>query len=145
VALILNIGTSNGNLYPQTWWVILKLIPPIWVIAMLLETFLVGPFSHKMVECFTESTDGFNTRIVFNIIFCVFGMSAIMTLIGPMFGGEFLGALKAWPHHWPRNFGIMFWCELLFAQPVARQIMKKMHLNQMMKKKEKGALANYER
>lgn len=33
-------------------------------------------------------------------------------------------------HIWPRNFGIAFWIELLIAQPIARFVMKKMHIMQ---------------
>lgn len=29
--------------------------------------------------------------------------------------------------HWPRNFCVAFWCEILLAQPIARFVMKQIH------------------
>lgn len=31
--------------------------------------------------------------------------------------------------HWPRNFFVAFWCEMLLAQPTARKVMKLLHKN----------------
>lgn len=137
VMLFLNIGTSFGGINKEALKMIFILTPIIWIIAMLLESLLVGKISEKLVEKFTEPTDGFNTRILFNILFCVTGMSALMTIIGGMIGA---GKLTLEPFitffsHWPRNFCVAFWCEILLAQPIARKVMKMIHRDEKRKDK----------
>lgn len=36
-------------------------------------------------------------------------------------------------YHWPKNFCIAFWIEMLLAQPIARFVMKTMHVKQAAK------------
>lgn len=131
VMLIVNVGTGMGNLYKDTWIAILKSIPLVWVVAMLMESLVMGRFGRMMAAKFGGSTDGFNARILFNIVFVVLGMSVSMSVIGPMLSGEWIGeALRAFPAHWPRNFCAAFWCEICLAQPVARSVMKAWHTRQ---------------
>lgn len=129
VMLFLNVGTAFGTINGEVIKNILILTPIIWIIAMLLEALIVGRIAEKLVEHFTEPTDGFNTRILFNILFCVTGMSATMTIIGGMIGaGKFtLEPFETFFMHWPRNFCVAFWCEILLAQPTARKVMKLIH------------------
>lgn len=136
VMLILNVGTAMGKFDMTTLVAIVTLIPIIWVVAMLLETLVVGRIAQKLVEKFTEPTDGFNTRILFNIVFCVTGMSMIMTIVGSMIGtGKIsLEPFIEFPQHWPRNFCVAFWCEMLLAQPIARSVMKFIHRDKEIKK-----------
>lgn len=140
VMLILNIVTAFGGFSKEAFKTILILIPIIWIIAMLLESLLVGRISEKLVEKFTEPSDGFNTRILFNILFCVTGMSAIMTIVGGMIGeGKLsLEPFITFPSHWPRNFCVAFWCEILLAQPIARKAMKLLHKKSDIKEDIKG-------
>ena len=111
---------------------------------MLLESLLIGRISEKLVEKFTEPSDGFNTRILFNILFCVTGMSAIMTIVGGMIGeGKLsLEPFITFPSHWPRNFCVAFWCEILLAQPIARKAMKLLHKKSDIKEDIKGEESN---
>lgn len=141
VMLILNVGTEMGKLDATTFSAIITLIPIIWIVAMLLETLVVGRIAKKLVEKFTEPTDGFNTKILFNIIFCVTGMSIIMTIVGAMIGkGQVsIEPFIDFPQHWPRNFCVAFWCEILLAQPIARAVMKFIHKD----KKEKAIESTY--
>ena len=129
IMLILNIRTSFGKIDLKVFLIILKTWPIMIVIAMILETFVVGRIAAKLVEKFSEPSDGFNARILFTILFCVTGMSITMTIIGGMIG---LGKLSLIPFktffvHWPRNFCVAFWCEVLLAQPTSRFVMKKLH------------------
>ena len=129
-----NIARSFGKFDAEVMLTSLKCIPIIWVIVMLLMTFIVGRIANYGVRHFTEPTDGFNTRIVFNIIFCVTMMSMSMTLIGPLVGTIMSGQLEImevfmeWPYLWPTNFCVAFWVEMLVAQPLARIVMKRMHI-----------------
>ncbi|CZQ87543.1 Hypothetical protein Tpal_911 [Trichococcus palustris] len=127
----LNIGTSFGRLDKEVLTIILKCIPIVFVIAMLLENFVVGRIAEKLAHKFSEPTDGFNANILFRILFTVTGMSICMTIIGDMVGhGISWGSFERFPSHWPRNFAVALWCELLVAQPPARFVMKKLHEQQ---------------
>lgn len=59
VMLIVNVGTGMGNLYKDTWIAILKSIPLVWVVAMLMESLVMGRFGRMMAAKFGGSTDGF--------------------------------------------------------------------------------------
>lgn len=128
VMLILNIGTAFGGLTKEAFLAILKMLPIIWVVAMLVESLIVGKIAEKLVNKFTVPSDGFNTHILFNILFCVTGMSAIMTILGSLIGnGISFEPFLTFFSHWPRNFCVAFWCEILLAQPTARFVMKSIH------------------
>lgn len=128
-----NISKSFGRFDAEIMTISLKCLPILFVIVMLLITFVVGRIANYGVRRFTEPTDGFNTRIVFNIIFCVTMMSAIMTFIGPLVGDimsgnlDIAGLARDWPVNWPVNFFVAFWVEMLIAQPAARFVMKRKH------------------
>lgn len=131
VMLILNIGTAFGGFPKEAILAILKLIPIIWIVAMLVESFVVGKIASKLVNKFTETSDGFNSHILFNILFCVTGMSAIMTILGSLIGnGISFEPFLTFFSHWPRNFCVAFWCEILLAQPISRFSMKMLHNHQ---------------
>lgn len=129
VMMFLNISTSYGRIDLEVIKKILCLTPIMWVLAMLLESLIVGRISEKLVDKFCAKTDSFNARILFNILFCVTMMSAIMTIVGGMIGmGKIsIEPIKMFFHHWPRNFCVAFWCEILLAQPAARKVMTIIH------------------
>ena len=124
---LLNIVTEKG-INKDSLIIILKSIPIFIILAMLIETFLIGRISSKLVDIFTEPSDGFNTKILFNILFCVTGMSITFTLIGTIINtGISQELIENFLKHWPRNFCIALWIEILLAQPLARNIMKQIH------------------
>lgn len=124
----INIAIAFGRFDKEVLLIILKSIPLMWIVAMLLESLVIGNIAESLVNKFSESTDGFNAKILFNILFCVLGMSALMTIIGGMAGeGISLHPFVTFPSHWPTNFCIALWCEILLAQPVARLVMQKIH------------------
>lgn len=132
IMVFLNITTSFGKIDKEVLKIIGISLPIFWIIAMIIETTIVGRIAEKLVDKFTKHTDGFNTKILFNILFCVTGMSFLMTIIGGMYGEILSGNIGIdpildIPSHWPRNFFVAFWCEILVAQPVARFVMKKIH------------------
>lgn len=86
VMLILNISTSLNKFDLETLIIVAKMLPIIWIVAMLVENFIVGKISFILVSKFLGESDGFNAKILFNILFCVTGMSAIMTIFGGMIG-----------------------------------------------------------
>ncbi|MDD2626504.1 MAG: hypothetical protein PHT00_00555 [Candidatus Methanomethylophilus sp.] len=132
----LNIAQNNGGLDAGVIRTSLISLPVIWVVVMLLMVFVVGRIANRGMRRFVAPTDGFNTRIVFNIIFCVTMMSASMSFLGP-FVGECLSmditwqCAAEWASRWPTNFFAAFWVEVLLAQPTARAVMKHLHLRQL--------------
>lgn len=125
--VLLNIGTEKG-INRESIVLILKTVPIFIVLAMLIETFIIGRLSSKLVDYFTEPSDGFNSKILFNILFCVSGMSIVFTLIGTSLEtGISQDLIIKFFNHWPRNFCVALWVEILLAQPVARKIMKIIH------------------
>lgn len=107
----------------------LKIIPFAWIALMVLIRFIVKPLAGRLFNRFSSETDGFNARILLNIVLNVSMISFVMTIIGPWIGmGEInFDTLDHFFPAWFRNFGIAFWVELLFAQPIARAVMKSIH------------------
>lgn len=138
--LFINIGSEFGTINRNIIIIILKLIPIFWVIALLLESLIIGRIASKLVEKFSEPSDSFNAKILFNILFCVLGMSIVLTIIGGMIGSGKISLVpfKTFFLHWPRNFCAAFWCEILLAQPIARFTMKKIHKKKKNKESEKN-------
>ena len=113
----------------------LQVLPIIWVCVVLLVVFVANPIVNKLVSKFVEPTDGFNTRVLFTILFSVTILSMLLTIIGPWIG---MGKISMAPFEtffyvWPRNFFIAFWVEVLIAQPIARMAMKRLHESQSKK------------
>lgn len=113
----------------SVWLNVLKVIPFIWlcIIALVLIT-------HKPADWLTNKIvakdDSFNAHITINILCNVLLMSIFLTVIGTWIGsGHFsLEPIVMFFYKWPRNFTIAFGVELLIAQPIARFVMKKMHM-----------------
>lgn len=125
--VILAVGEFNEDVALS----ILKTLPIMWIIAMVLEPVLVGRIAEKLVVKFTESTDSFNAKILFRILFTVIGMSVCMTLIGDIVGNGFHSDMfSSFLTNWPRNFLIVLIAESLVIQPIARLAMVKLHASQ---------------
>lgn len=113
----------------------LKIIPLMWVIVILSVRLIAGPIVGKLLPKLVGQTDGFNARVLLSTLLNVTVLSLWLTIIGTWVG---TGQISLEPfenslHVWPRNFGIAFWIELLVAQPIARFVMKQIHLNQARK------------
>lgn len=127
IILGLERGFSVAN-YVET----LKVIPFMWIIVILLVKLVAGPLVRKVLPKFVGQTDGFNARVLLNIVMNVTILSVLLTIIGTWVG---MRQISLEPFHnffptWFRNFGVAFWIELLIAQPIARFAMKKIHASQ---------------
>ncbi|WP_419958350.1 hypothetical protein [Psychrobacillus psychrotolerans] len=113
----------------------LKVIPIMWVIVVLLVRLVAGPIVHKVMPKFVGQTDGFNARVLLNILINVTVLSLLLTIIGTWVGTKqiSLEPFRNFLHVWPRNFGVAFWIEMLIAQPIARYAMKSLHARQSKK------------
>jgi len=110
----------------------MKVIPFVWLCVIVLVPFVVNPLVTKLVAKFTASTDGFNARVLFTILFSVTILSVLLTIIGSWIGMReiSLEPFRTFFYDWPRNFFIAFWIEALVAQPIARYAMVKLHAAQ---------------
>ncbi|WP_010651322.1 hypothetical protein [Oceanobacillus massiliensis] len=120
----MQLGFSKEN-YLET----LKVIPFMWVIVVLLVRMVAGPIATKLMKQFAGKTDGFNARVLLNILFNVTILSLLLTIIGNWVGTKqiSLEPFQNFFPNWFRNFGVAFWIELIVAQPIARFAMKKLH------------------
>jgi len=113
----------------------LRVIPLMWVIVVFLVTMVARPLVGKLVQKFSSPTDGFNAKVLFNILFSVTILSILLTIIGTWVGKQEINfePFQNFFSSWPRNFFIAFWVEALIAQPIARLAMKKLHERQAYK------------
>ncbi|EOS57310.1 hypothetical protein [Paenibacillus barengoltzii] len=123
-------GFSKTN-YLKT----LQILPLMWIIVLCLVNFVAKPLVGKLMAKFTKPTDCFNAKTLFNIFFSVAVLSICLTVIGSWVGQRHisLDPIQGFFHHWPKNFCIAFWIEMLIAQPIARFVMKKIHVKQVAK------------
>ena len=130
---LFNMSRSIGDFRPEY---IIQIIPTyvvVWVVVMLLMTFVVGRIADWFIGRYVDPSDSANVRILANIVVCVTFMSMIMSAIGPIIGTTVEGHLSLeqtyrWVYNWPYNFCAAFWIEMVLAQPAARFVMKRLHL-----------------
>jgi len=128
--LYLGFGAINQEML-QTF---LKSLPLFFVIAMLLENFVIRHFADFLVKKFGHPEDSFNAQLLFSILFTVLGMSFLMTFIGDVVGHGLVvnaATFSRFVMSWPRNFGVVLALELLVAQPIARKVMVIIHAKQL--------------
>jgi hypothetical protein len=110
------------------WADVLRIIPFVWlsVIALVLLTYKPAEW---LTEKIVAKDDSFKSRITINILCTVFFMSVFLTVIGTWIGGRHISLepIQFFFHKWPRNFAISFAVEALFAQPIARTALYKLH------------------
>jgi hypothetical protein len=113
----------------ENYFETLKIVPLMWIIVILLVSFIAGPLVGTIMPKFAGKTDGFNARVLLDTLLHVTVLSILLTIIGPWVGTKqiSLEPFQNFFHSWFRNFGIAFWIELIIAQPIARFAMKKMH------------------
>ncbi|MBU3088207.1 DUF2798 domain-containing protein [Clostridium gasigenes] len=127
----MNICINMGGVSGEAIVTALKAFPLVFIIAMLLEKFIVGKIADKLVNIFSLPTDSLNAHILFRTFFTVIGMSIIMTTVGGILATGFsLEVIKEFPISWPRNFCVVIFLELLIVQPIARNVMIRMHESQ---------------
>lgn len=127
----MNIAIGMGGLSIKSIVISLKCFPIVFIIAMIIETFIVGKIAEKVTVFFILPTDSFNAQILFRTFFTVIGMSIIMTIVGGSLGHGFnIELFKDFPNAWPRNFCVVIFWELIVVQPIARRVMVMIHKDQ---------------
>jgi len=125
-----NLYLAFGSINQDMLVTFTKSLPLFFVIAMLLENFIVRHFADSLVKKFSHPDDSFNATLLFTILFTVVGMSFLMTFIGDVVGHGLVvnsSTFSRFVMSWPRNFGVVLALELLIAQPIARKIMVGLH------------------
>jgi hypothetical protein len=106
----------------------LSVIPFIWVSVIALVLLLHAPAEY-LTKKIVAKDDSFRSRITINILCSVLLMSIVLTIIGTWIGSRHISLepIRFFFHKWPRNFAISFAIEALFAQPIARAVLYRIH------------------
>jgi uncharacterized membrane protein YeaQ/YmgE (transglycosylase-associated protein family) len=112
--------------YMSVWVDTLRVIPFIWIAVIALVLLTYKPAEWLTARIVKEG-DSFGAHIVINILFTVFLMSIVLTVVGTWIGTRHL---RLFFYKWPRNFAISFFVEAVIAQPIARFVLLKLHQHQ---------------
>ena len=111
------------------WGNVLRVIPFIWmsVVALVLLTYKPAEWLTSRI---VKEGDSFGAVMLANIVSSVLLMSVFLTVIGTWIGGRSLSmeSVRLFFHKSPRNFAISLGVEALVAQPIARQVLLRLHL-----------------
>ena len=122
---LINISIHLGKLDFETLKTVIVAFPVTLIIVYILETFIVGKFTHILINNFVDRNDSKNSHILANCFFIVTFMSFIMTIIGGLLGGDNIQTIFAeFLIRWPRNFWAAFFVNMLIAGPVSRFILR---------------------
>lgn len=123
---LLNISIHLGGLNLESIKTTCIAFPVTFVIAFVLESFVIGKINRILLNKFVAPSDSKNAFILFNCFFIVTGMSLIMTIIGGLLGGDSLQTIiHEFFIRWPRNFCAAFFLNLIIAGPISRIILRK--------------------
>lgn len=123
---LLNISIHKGGLSFNSIKTNIIAFPVTFIIAYMLETFIIGKINGFLMSKFVPNTDSKNAHILFNAFFIVTMMSFIMTIIGGFLGGDNANTIFGeFFTRWPRNFLAAFFLNLLVAGPISRLILRK--------------------
>ena len=127
---LLNISIHLGGFNLNSIKTCLIAFPVTFIIAYVLETFIVGKINGMLLAHFVSNEDSKNAYILFNCFFIVTMMSLVMTIVGGLLGGDTLQTvLGEFFIRWPRNFCAAFFLNILVAGPVSRTILKAIQKN----------------
>ena len=127
---LLNISIHLGGFKLNSIKTCLIAFPVTFIIAYVLETFIVGRINDILLTRFVSKKDSKNAYILFNCFFIVTMMSLLMTIVGGLLGGDTLQTvLGEFFIRWPRNFCAAFFLNILVAGPVSRTILKAIQKN----------------
>ena len=127
---LLNISIHLGGFNLNSIKTCLIAFPVTFIIAYILENFIVGKINHILLGHFVSKDDSKNAHILFNCFFIVTMMSLIMTIVGGLLGGDTLTTvLGEFFFRWPRNFCAAFFLNILVAGPISRAILRAIQKN----------------
>ena len=114
-----------------SWWNIFQILihyPLEIIFVMLLSDYVAGPLKEKFIGRIATKHESKNAMILFNALFLVTFMSAVMTLCGPIIGdigywtpSFFHWVISTWFDRWRMNFCMAFFINLLLIGPFSRK------------------------
>ena len=124
----------------QVWLRVLHIIPLIWVCVILTVLLTLKP-AEWMTRKIVREGDSFRAFLLANIVSSVFFMSILLTIVGTWIGNRHISLepVVGFFYKWPRNFAISLAVEALFAQPIARFVLYRLHLRADAREKAKAA------
>ena len=127
IAPLITCFEAGFHLY--IWADALKIIPFIWVSVIFFVLLTYKP-AEWLTKKIVQKGDSFQSHIVINILCTVFLMSIFLTVVGTWIGSRHISIepIQFFFYKWPRNFSISFAVELFIAQPIARFVLLKLHL-----------------
>lgn len=113
----------------SVWVNVLRVIPFIWMSVIVSVLVTLKP-AEWLTRKIVRESDGFRAFILANVVSSVFFMSIVLTVVGTWIGSRrvSLDPILGFFYKWPRNFAISFAVEALFAQPIARFVLHRVHL-----------------
>ena len=119
--ICLGVGAVNEEAliaFAKSFWL-------IFLVAFAVENIIVQPINNLIINKVYKERANTNAVTLFNAIIIVTMMSLIMTFLGGLVSGIGIETvLSNFLISWPRNFCVAMFCNLLFAGPLARLILK---------------------
>ena len=104
----------------------MKLFPLTYVVAFILEWFVVGIIAMKLVNKFLKPSDPIIKRILITAFFFVTGMASLMSLYGAVITHGFSDNLFAiWKQNITMNYPMAYFVQVVIAGPLVRFIFGK--------------------
>lgn len=116
-----------------SWWNIFQILihyPLEILFVMLVSDYVASPLKNKFIARIAVKNESKNAMIVFNALFLVTFMSAVMTIFGPVIGDigywnrEFFEwVFTTWIDRWRMNFCMALFINLLIIGPFSRKML----------------------
>lgn len=116
-----------------SWWNIFQILihyPLEILFVMLVSGYVADPLKNRFIARVATQHESKNAMIVFNALFLVTFMSAIMTVCGPVIGDIgywsrdfFAWVFTSWFDRWRMNFCMALFINLLIVGPFSRRML----------------------
>lgn len=113
---------------PEAWTAAYPALAFVWILVVACVLLTKKP-AEWLCNRLADKNDSYNMQILMNIVASVLLLSLLLTLLAPIVAtGESLGhSAGEFIYRWPRNFGVALFVEALIAQPIARELMNRLH------------------
>lgn len=98
--------------------------------VMLISDYVATPLKSRFIARITTEHESKNAMVVFNALFLVAFMSAVMTIFGPVIGdigywnrAFFKWVFTTWIDRWRMNFCMALFINLLIIGPISRKML----------------------
>ncbi|EDN8189329.1 hypothetical protein GSY37_15095 [Listeria monocytogenes] len=115
----------------ENWIQTFEIMPFIWIVVVVLVLLTHTPAS-KVTNQLIAKEDSFNAHMIVSCLVNVVMMSAILTVVASWIGMKMISwaPIEQFFYKWPRNFAVSFLVEVGIAQPIARFVLLKKHMQE---------------